>query len=60
MDQEDIETVIEEVARDAEAEATKIAKTAAEEAAKGPAGETGKVAAEEAGKGPAAEEVADD
>ena len=47
MDREDIDTVIEEVARDAEAEADKIAaeeaaKTAAEDAAKGPAGEAGK------------------
>ena len=59
-DREDIDTVIEEVARDAEAEADKIAaeeaaKTAAEEAAKEPAGEAGKAAAEEAGKGPGGE-----
>ena len=59
-DRGDIDTVIEEVARDAEAEADKIAaeeaaKTAAEEAAKGPAGEAGKAAAEEADKGPAGE-----
>nr|XP_045087429.1 translation initiation factor IF-2-like [Aegilops tauschii subsp. strangulata] len=70
---EDIDTVIEEVAKDAEAEAAKItadeaAKSAAEEAAKGPtgeaseaaAGEADKAAAGEAGKGPAreSEEVA--
>nr|XP_040251884.1 translation initiation factor IF-2-like [Aegilops tauschii subsp. strangulata] len=52
-DREDNDTVIEEVARDAEAEAAKItaeeaAKGAAEDAAKGPAGETGKAASEEA------------
>ena len=50
-DREDIDTVIEEVARHAEVEADKIvaeeaAKTAAEDAAKGPAGEAGKAAAE--------------
>nr|XP_020186149.1 uncharacterized protein CG45076-like [Aegilops tauschii subsp. strangulata] len=49
----DIDTVIEEVARDAEAEADKIAteeaaKTTAEEAAKGPAGEAGKADVEKA------------
>nr|XP_040258585.1 myristoylated alanine-rich C-kinase substrate-like [Aegilops tauschii subsp. strangulata] len=59
-DREDIDTVIEEVARDAEAEADKIAteeaiKTAAEDAAKGPAGEAGKAAVEEAGKEPTGE-----
>nr|XP_020172524.1 tol-Pal system protein TolA-like [Aegilops tauschii subsp. strangulata] len=59
-DQEDIVTVIEEVAKDAEAEATKITngeatKSAAEEVARGPAGETGEAAAGEAGKGPAEE-----
>ena len=59
-DRGDIDTVIEEVTRDAEAEADKIAaeeaaKTAAEDAAKGPAKEAGKAAAEEAGKGPAGE-----
>nr|XP_020188330.1 uncharacterized protein LOC109774021 [Aegilops tauschii subsp. strangulata] len=71
-DQVDVHAVIEEVTKDAEAEATKIAareaaKSAAEEAAKGPAGEAGKAAAgeagkaaaEEAAKGPAAEEAAD-
>ena len=59
-DREDIDTVIEDVARDAAAEADKIAaeeaaKGAAEDAAKGSAGEPGKAAAEEAGKGPAGE-----
>nr|XP_020165220.1 translation initiation factor IF-2-like [Aegilops tauschii subsp. strangulata] len=59
-DPEDVDTVIEEVARDAAAEADKIAaeesaKAAAEEAAKGSAEETGKTAAEEAGEGPAGE-----
>ena len=54
-DREDIDTVIEEVARDAEAEADKIAaeeatKTVAEEAAKGPAREAGRAAAEGGGK----------
>nr|XP_040243972.1 leucine zipper putative tumor suppressor 2-like [Aegilops tauschii subsp. strangulata] len=54
-DQEDINTVIEEVAKDAEAEATKIAageaaKSATKEAAKEPAGETGEAAAGEASK----------
>nr|XP_040245411.1 uncharacterized protein LOC120964654 [Aegilops tauschii subsp. strangulata] len=48
-DQEDIDTIIEEVAKDAEAEAARIA-AAAEEAAKAAAGE--------AAKGPAEEEVA--
>nr|XP_040256230.1 uncharacterized protein LOC120973962 [Aegilops tauschii subsp. strangulata] len=62
---EDIDTVIEEVARDAEAKATKIvvdeaAKSAAEEAAageagKGPAGESGEAAAKEATEEPAGE-----
>ena len=52
MDWEDIDTVIEEVARDTEAEAAKganedAAKGAAEDATKGPAGEAGKAAAEE-------------
>nr|XP_020194970.1 tol-Pal system protein TolA-like [Aegilops tauschii subsp. strangulata] len=60
MDQVDVDAVIEEVAKDAEAEATKIAageaaKSAAEEAGKGPAGETSEAAAGEAGKGPAGE-----
>ena len=60
----DIDTVIEEVARDAEAEADKIAteeaaKTTAEEAGKGPAGEASRAAAEEAGTGPAGEGVVD-
>ena len=64
-DREDIDTVIEEVARAAEAEAAKIAakeaaKGAAEDAAKGPAEETGRAAAEEAGKAAAEEEVVDD
>ena len=59
-DQENIDTIIEEVARDAEAEANKIAaeeaaKGATEDAAQEPVGETGKAAAEEAGKGPAGE-----
>nr|XP_040249558.1 actin cytoskeleton-regulatory complex protein pan1-like [Aegilops tauschii subsp. strangulata] len=63
-DQENIDTVIEEVARDAEAEADKIAteeaaKTAIEEAAKGHAGEGGRAAAEGGAKA-AAEEVAQD
>nr|XP_040253432.1 uncharacterized protein LOC109765811 [Aegilops tauschii subsp. strangulata] len=48
-DQEDIDTVIEEVAKDAEAEAMKIA---AVEAAKKPAGVTDEAVAGEAGKGP--------
>nr|XP_020161636.1 nuclear matrix constituent protein 1a-like [Aegilops tauschii subsp. strangulata] len=72
-DQEDIDTVIEEVAKDAEAESAKIAageaaKSAVEEAAKGPAGDTsevaagesGKAAAEEAAKEPAGEGAVDD
>nr|XP_040258352.1 uncharacterized protein LOC120975722 [Aegilops tauschii subsp. strangulata] len=51
-DRQDIDTVIEEVARGAAAEADKIAaeeaaKTAAEDATKGPAGEAGKAATEE-------------
>nr|XP_040243866.1 uncharacterized protein LOC120963320 [Aegilops tauschii subsp. strangulata] len=59
-DPEDIDTVIEEVAKDAAAEADKIiaeeaAKGATEDAAKGPTGETGKAAIEEASKGPARE-----
>nr|XP_020167124.1 fibrous sheath CABYR-binding protein-like [Aegilops tauschii subsp. strangulata] len=59
-DQEDIDTVIEEVTKDAEAEATKIAageaaKSAIEEAAKGPAGETSEAAVEEASQGPTGE-----
>ena len=59
-DQEDIDTVIEDVAKAAEAEAEKIAaeeaaKGAAEDAAKGPAEEPGKATPEEAGKGPAGE-----
>lgn len=70
MDQEDIDTVIEEVAKDAEAEAAKIAaeeatKSAIEEAGKGLAGEAGEATAEEACKAaaeeankPAAEEAA--
>nr|XP_020191277.1 myristoylated alanine-rich C-kinase substrate-like [Aegilops tauschii subsp. strangulata] len=70
---EDVDTVIEEVAKDVEAEADKIAveeaaKTAAEEAAKGPTGEAGKDTAEgageaaagEANKAAAKEEVAND
>nr|XP_040249510.1 translation initiation factor IF-2-like [Aegilops tauschii subsp. strangulata] len=64
-DQENIDIVIEEVARDAEAEANKIAaeeaaKNADEDAAKGPAGEAGKATAEEAGKGAAEEGAIDD
>nr|XP_020178476.1 TATA element modulatory factor-like [Aegilops tauschii subsp. strangulata] len=72
-DQEDIDTVIEEVTKDAEAEAAKIAageaaKSAIEEAAKGlagepdkgPARESGEAAAEEAAKEPTMEEVAND
>jgi len=60
VDPEDIDTVIEDVAKDAAAEAEKIAaeetaKGAAEDAAKGPAREPGKATAEEAGKGPAGE-----
>nr|XP_040249543.1 tol-Pal system protein TolA-like [Aegilops tauschii subsp. strangulata] len=59
-DQENIDTIIREVARDAEAEANKIAaeeaaKDAAEDVAKEPPGETGKAAAEETDKGPARE-----
>ena len=57
-DQEDIDTVIEDVTKAAEAEADKIAteeaaKGVAEDAAKGPTGEPGKATAVEAGKGPA-------
>nr|XP_040258271.1 uncharacterized protein LOC109754103 [Aegilops tauschii subsp. strangulata] len=68
-DQEDIDIVIQEVARDADVEAAKIAagetaKSAAEEAAKGLAGETGEAAAGEAGtasaRAPAEGEVFDD
>ena len=49
-DPEDVDTVIEDVAKDAAAEAEKItteeaAKGAAEDAAKGPAGESGKALA---------------
>ena len=63
-DQENIDAVIKEVARDAEAEANKIAaeeasKGAAEDAAKEPVGETGKAAAEEAGKAAAEEGAVD-
>nr|XP_020156184.1 tol-Pal system protein TolA-like [Aegilops tauschii subsp. strangulata] len=59
-DLEDIDTIIEDVAKDAAAEADKIAteeatRGAAEDATKGPAEEPGKAAAEEAGKGPARE-----
>nr|XP_020147705.1 tol-Pal system protein TolA-like [Aegilops tauschii subsp. strangulata] len=55
MDQKDVDLVIEEVAKDAEAKADRIAaeeagKIATEEAAKGPAGEAGKAAAEGAGE----------
>ena len=72
---EDVDAIIEDVAKAAEADAEKIAaeeaaKGAAEDAAKGTAGEAGKAAAEETGKGPAGEaggaaaeeeeEVADD
>ena len=60
MNPEDVDAVIEDVAKAAEADAEKIAaeeaaKGAAEYAAKGPAGEAGKAAAEETGKGPAGE-----
>ncbi|KAM3410375.1 hypothetical protein ACQJBY_002530 [Aegilops geniculata] len=59
-DREDIDIVIEDVAKDATAEVEKIAteeaaKDAAEGAAKGSAGEPDKAAAEEAGKGPVGE-----
>ena len=65
MDQEDIDTVIKDVAKAAEAEAEKIAaeeaaKGAAEDAAKGLSGETGEATAGEAGKAAAEEEVVDD
>jgi len=64
-DREDIDAVIEDVAKDAAAEAEKIAteeaaKGAADNAAKGPAGESGKAAAEEAGKAAAEEGAVDD
>nr|XP_040256440.1 uncharacterized protein LOC109744165 [Aegilops tauschii subsp. strangulata] len=57
---EDIDTIIGEVAKDVEAEATKIAaeeaaKSAAEEAAKGPAGGAGETAAGGPNKGSAGE-----
>ena len=57
---EDVDTVIEDITKAAEADAKKIAaeeaaKGAAEDAAKGLAGEAGKAAAEEADKGPAGE-----
>nr|XP_040245394.1 tol-Pal system protein TolA-like [Aegilops tauschii subsp. strangulata] len=57
---EDVDAVIENVAKVAEADAEKIAaeeaaKGAAEDAAKGSAGEAGRAAAEEADKGPAGE-----
>ena len=60
MDPEDIDTVIEDVAKDAAAEADKIAaeeaaRAATEDATKGPTGEPGKATAKEAGKGPAGE-----
>ena len=72
---EDVDAVIEDVAKAAEADAEEIAteeaaEGVAEDAAKGSAGEAGKATAEEAGKGPAGEagraaaeeeeEVADD
>nr|XP_040256308.1 fibrous sheath CABYR-binding protein-like [Aegilops tauschii subsp. strangulata] len=62
MDQENVDAIIGEVAKDDEAEATKIAaeeaaKTAEEEADKGSAGGAGGAAAEEAGKAAAAEEA---
>nr|XP_040258236.1 translation initiation factor IF-2-like [Aegilops tauschii subsp. strangulata] len=58
VDQEDIDAIIEDVAKDAAVEAEKVAaeesaKGAAEGAAKGPAEESGKATAEEARKGPA-------
>ena len=56
VDPEDIDTVIEDVTKDAAVKADKIvaeevARGAAEDAAKGPAGEPGKATAEEAAKG---------
>nr|XP_040244066.1 uncharacterized protein LOC120963491 [Aegilops tauschii subsp. strangulata] len=64
-DPEDVDTVIEEVAKDVAAEANKIAteeaaEGATEDAAKGSAGDSGKAAAEEAGKAAAKEGVVDD
>nr|XP_020193676.1 translation initiation factor IF-2-like [Aegilops tauschii subsp. strangulata] len=58
--QVDIDTVIEEVAKDAEAEPTKIAageaaRSAAQEAAKGPTGETDEAAARETDEAAAGE-----
>nr|XP_020149654.1 fibrous sheath CABYR-binding protein-like [Aegilops tauschii subsp. strangulata] len=57
-DREDLDTVIEDIAKSTVVEAEKIAaeenaRGAAEDAAEGPAGELGKATAEEAGKGPA-------
>ena len=65
MDPEDVDTVIEDVAEDAAAQAEKIAaeesaKGAAEDAAKGPAREPGKEPAGKAGKADVEEEVVDD
>ena len=75
VDPEDVDTIIEGVAKATEADAEKIAaeeaaRGAAEDAAKGPAGEAGKAAAEETDNGPSGEaggaaaqeeeEVADD
>nr|XP_040249616.1 axoneme-associated protein mst101(2)-like [Aegilops tauschii subsp. strangulata] len=59
-DQEDIDAIIKDVAKDAAAEAEKVAteestKGAAEDTAKGSVRESGKATAEEAGKGPAGE-----
>ena len=64
-DPEDVDTVIEDVAKDAATQPEKIAaeesaKGAAEDAAKGPAGEPGKGPAGEASKAAAGEEVVDD
>ena len=60
MNPEDVDAIIEDVTKAAEADAEKIAaeeaaKGAAEDATKGPAGEAGKAAAKEAGNGPAGE-----
>nr|XP_045087625.1 acidic leucine-rich nuclear phosphoprotein 32-related protein-like [Aegilops tauschii subsp. strangulata] len=57
---EDVDAIIQNIAKAAEADAEKIAaeeatKGAVEDAAKGPAGEAGKAAAEETDKGPSGE-----
>ena len=59
-DQEDLDTVIEDVTKNAAAEAEKIVakeatKGATKDAAKGPAGKPGNATVEEAGKGPVGE-----